>query len=135
MTIQDKASMFNDIVQSSFRNAMDAVENIHQTTAEIPIEILQEIGYPEDKAEIVKDSHRRILRIVYGGICNAHEDLGKLVVQQFGELGKFAEGIAASGYNASSQARKTKVSKKSTRKKALDKPAASDTAINIDSKP
>jgi len=135
MTIQDKAGMFNDLVQSSFRNAMDAVENIHQTTAEIPIEILQEIGYPEDKAEIIKDSHRRILKIVYGGICNAHEDLGKLVVQQFGELGKFAEGIAASGYSAASQAEKTKVRKKSTRTKVIDKPAASDTAIDIDSKP
>jgi hypothetical protein len=127
MTIQDKASMFNDFVQSSFRNAMDAVENIHQITAEIPIEILKEIGYPEDKADIVIDSHRRILRIVYGGICNAHEDLGKLVVRQFGELGKFAEGIAASGYNASSQAEKTKVRKKSTRTKVIDKSAASDT--------
>jgi hypothetical protein len=127
MTMQDKASTVNNLVQSSFRNAMDAVENIHQTAAEIPIEILKEIGYPKDKAEIIKDSHRRILKIVYGGICNAHEDLGKLVVQQFGELGKFAESIAASGYSSSAQAKKTKVRKKSTRKKALDKPAASDT--------
>jgi hypothetical protein len=106
---------------------MDAVENIHQTAAEIPIEILKEIGYPEDKAEIIKDSHRRILKIVYGGICSAHEDLGKLVVQQFGELGKFAESIAASGYSSSAQAKKTKVRKKSTRTKAIDKPVASDT--------
>ncbi len=127
MTMQDKASTFNNLVQSSFRNAMYAVENIHQTTAEIPIEILKEIGYPEDKAEIIKDSHRRILKIVYGGICSAHEDLGKLVVQQFGELGKFAESIAASGYSSSAQAKKTKVRKKSTRTKAIDKPVSSDT--------
>jgi hypothetical protein len=127
MTMQDKASTVNNLVQSSFRNAMDAVENIHQTAAEIPIEILKEIGYPKDKAEVIKDSHRRILKIVYGGICNAHEDLGKLVVQQFGELGKFAESIAASGYSSSAQAKKTKVRKKSTRTKAIDKPAASDT--------
>ena len=131
MTIQDKASKFNDLVQSSFRNAMDAVEKIHQTTAEIPLEILKEIGYPEDKAEIIKDSHRRILRIVYGGICSAHEDLGKLVVRQFGELGKFAEGIAASAYESSSGAGKSGTSKsgsrsKSTRTKAIDNPAANE---------
>lgn len=127
MTIQDKASSFNDFIQSSFRNAMDAVENIHQTMAEIPIEIMKEIGYPEDKAEIVKDSHRRILRIVYGGICNAHDDLGKLVVQQFGELGKFADGLVASGGSSSTGSTKAKVRKKSTRTKAVSKPAADDT--------
>lgn len=126
MAIQDKVSTFNDLIQSSFRNAMDAVENIHQTTAEIPIEIMKEIGYPEDKAEIVKDSHRRILRIVYGGICNAHEDLGKLVVQQFGELGKFAEGLAGSGNSQSAGAQKTTVRKKTKRTKAAGKPSAED---------
>ena len=90
MTVADKAGKFNDLVQASFRNAMDAVEDIHHTSAEIPIDVLTELGYPADKAQTIKDSHRRILRIVYGGICNAHEDLGKLVVQQFGELAKLA---------------------------------------------
>jgi hypothetical protein len=96
---------------------MDAVEKIHQTTAEIPIEILKEMGYPEDKAELFKDSHRRVLRTVYGGICNAHKDLGTLVVQQFGELGKFANGVVESGGSTSNKARQTKVRSKASQKK------------------
>ena len=78
MSFEDRVSAFNMLVQSSFRNAMDSVESIHQTTAEMPLDMLVEYGYPEDKAEAAKESHRQLLGIVYGGICSANEELGNL---------------------------------------------------------
>ncbi len=96
MSIETKVSRFNDLIQSSFRNAMDTVESIHQTSAEMPLEVLKELGYPEDKTETIKETHREILRILYGGICSAHQELGKLVVMQAGELSKFAADVLPS---------------------------------------
>jgi len=37
VSIADRVSRFNDLLQASFRNAMDAMENSQQTTAEIPL--------------------------------------------------------------------------------------------------
>jgi len=96
VSIETKASRFNDLFQSSFRNAMDAVESIHQTSVELPLEVLKELGYPEEKTDAIKEAHRKILRIMYGGICNAHQELGKLVVMQAGELSRFATDITPS---------------------------------------
>ena len=50
----------------------------------------------DDKAQKIKESHRKILRVLYGGICSAHEELGKLVVNQAGELSRFAGSVVAS---------------------------------------
>jgi hypothetical protein len=122
MSFAGKAGKFNDLVQASFRNAMDAVESLHQATAEIPLDVLKELGYPDDKAETLKESHRRILRIVYGGICSAQEDLGDLVVKQFGELGQFASGLAESGPTSTTGVQRSKASRKTPLAKS-SKPA------------
>jgi hypothetical protein len=128
MSFESKISTFNDLIQASFRNAMDTVESIHQTSAEMPIEVIKELGYPEDKAEVIKDSHRKILRFLYGGISNANEELGKLVVMQAGELNKFAGSILTPTdwkAPAKTTAKKTaKKTTKSTAKKAPRKKAA-----------
>lgn len=121
MSIEDKAKTINELVQASFRNAMDAVEGIHQTAAEMPIDVFRELGYPEDKAESIKDSHRRILRILYGGISSAHEDLGKLVVQQFGELGKFVNSLMQVVEEAAPAAKKPRPRAKKRAKKSVAK--------------
>lgn len=121
MSIETKVSRFNDLIQSSFKNAMDTVESIHQTSAEMPLEVLKELGYPEEKTESIKAAHRNILRILYGGIYSAHEELGKLVVMQAGELIRFASEMmpkkASQGDNAKQPA-KSVAKKKTTAKKS-----------------
>ncbi|MEJ2138693.1 MAG: hypothetical protein P8Y61_04435 [Gammaproteobacteria bacterium] len=97
MTIVDRISAVNNMMQSSFRTAMTSVESIHQTAAEIPLEFLQEFGYPEERAEIVRESHRRALRVLYGGICDAHEKFGNLMVMQASGLTKFLGDMAGAG--------------------------------------
>jgi hypothetical protein len=102
MSIQDRVSMLNDLIQASFGNAMNAVESIHRTGAEMPLGVLKELGFPEEKVAPIRDSHREILRIMYGGIVSANKELGNLMVLQTGELTKFAGGMIAAGYKAKS---------------------------------
>ncbi len=94
MNILERITAFNTVMQYSFRNAVDAVERAHQTTAEKPLEMLKEFGFPEDQAELARESHKRILRFFYGGICNAHEEVGKLFVVQTTGLIKFVGDMA-----------------------------------------
>lgn len=139
MSIQDKVSSFNDLIQASFRNAMDTVEHVHQTAAEMPLDVLQELGYPPEKTATIKESHRTILRILYGGIKSAHVEMGKLVVMQAGELGKFANEMSgASKWQAqatSAPATKTvadtkagTAKKRGSKKRATKKPTAKSAA-------
>jgi hypothetical protein len=102
MSIQDRVSMLNDLIQASFGNAMNAVESIHRTGAEMPLGVLKELGFPEEKVAPIRDSHREILRLMYGGIVSANKELGNLMVLQTGELTKFAGGMIAAGYKAKS---------------------------------
>jgi len=102
MSVQDKVSIVNDMVQASFGNAMNTVEIIHRTSAEMPLGVLKELGYPEEKVETIRESHREILRILYGGITNTNQEIGKLMVAQTGELTKFVSSMLAAGYQARS---------------------------------
>jgi len=133
LSIETKVNRFNDLIQSSFRNAMDTVESIHQTSAEMPLEVLRELGYPEEKTETIKEAHRKILRIMYGGICNAHQELGKLVVMQTGELSRFATDIMPSrDWQSKTKAPDTSPARKKVpaKKVAASKPTATASEVN-----
>jgi hypothetical protein len=145
MTIKDKASDFNSRFQESFSAALDAIENLHQTVAEMPLEVLTELGYPESKADSLKDSHRNVLRVVYGGIRAIQQNLGELAVSQSGRLDALAgsfigrgnrpaagrPGMTVSGRKA---AEKT-IPDKPARKKASRKKAARKTSPKAKGKP
>ena len=116
MSIVDKVTGFNDFVQKSLDNTMGAVQKIHQTAVEIPIDAAKKLGLSNDKAELLKVTHSRILTNVYGALCNVHGEIGGLVVQQAGELGKLARDLSAKG--AEPTARKTRPRKKTAKKTA-----------------
>ncbi|NIQ97631.1 MAG: hypothetical protein GWN87_28250, partial [Desulfuromonadales bacterium] len=99
----DTVSRFNEYVQSSFRNGIATVEKLHQSAVEIPINMATQVGLPRDKANLIKDTHRRILKDVYGTVCGANEEIGALVVQQVGELRKLAADLGASRAGAVSK--------------------------------
>ncbi len=77
MGLLDKVKVYKDFLQASFENAMTTVERIHQTSVSIPIDMLREVGYPADQAEQIKETHARLLRILYGGIARAHDELAE----------------------------------------------------------
>lgn len=93
MTLVEDVRAFNDLVTTSFDNAMGTVETVHQTVAELYLGVLTEVGFPSDTADALAGRHRSLLRTVYGAICSANHELGDLVVVQMEQLGAFAERI------------------------------------------
>ena len=120
------------MVESSFKNGMDAIESIHRTTAEMPLEVLKEFGFPEDTIETARASHRRILRVLYGGICSAQAEFGKLAVLQVSGLAKFLGDMTGGGnWNPPAEKRapagKVKVKKRAAKKAAGAQPDGGQT--------
>jgi hypothetical protein len=93
MTLADDVEAFNDLITTSFDNAMGTVESVHQTVAELSLGLLSEVGLPADTAADLADRHRQVLRRTYGAICFANHQLGALVVEQMGQVSRFAERI------------------------------------------
>lgn len=93
MSLVEDVRAFNDLVTTSFDNAMGTVETVHQTVAELYLGVLTEVGLPSDRADALAGRHRSLLRTVYGAICSANHELGDLVVVQMEQLGAFAERI------------------------------------------
>ena len=95
MTLEEQVVAYNDLITSSFTNAMGTVERLHQNLAEISLDVLCEVGLPKEPADAFKEHHRTILRTMYGGITSANDELGRLVVTQWSQINRFAAGITA----------------------------------------
>jgi hypothetical protein len=93
MTLARDVRSFNELVTTSFDNAMGTVETVHQTVAELYLGLLTEVGLPQQQADDLATRHRGLLRRVYGAICSANHELGDLVVEQFEGISRFAESI------------------------------------------
>jgi hypothetical protein len=93
MSLVEDVRSFNDLVTTSFDNAMGTVETVHQTVAELYLGVLTELGFPAGTADALAGRHRSLLRTVYGAICSANHELGELVVEQMDQLSTFADRI------------------------------------------
>ena len=120
MGVIDKIANFRNYTQAAFENGMDTAKTIHQKMmAEVPVNIVQELGFPEQTGKELKERHQRILNHVYGGACTTVDEFGKLVVKQIGELGNLVNGRSAPPPGASADApkKKRKDKNKSDKKK------------------
>jgi hypothetical protein len=71
-----------DFSQTSLENTMGTVKEVHQAIIEIPINVAQELGFPEESATVLKDTHRQILDHLQGGICDACGEVNQYIVKQ-----------------------------------------------------
>lgn len=92
-TLEQHVTAYRDLIVASFDNAMNTVEVIHQTFAEMSVDVLQELGLPEGPADAIKDKHHRLIHIWYDGISTANHALGDLVIQQWSQINEFAEPV------------------------------------------
>jgi len=71
-----------DFSQISLENTMGTIKEVHQAIIEIPINIAQELGFPEEDSTALKDSHRQILDHIHGGVCDACGEVNQYIVKQ-----------------------------------------------------
>lgn len=72
-----------DFSQKSLENTMSTIKEVHQTIAEIPINVAEELGgLPEEQATALKNKHRRVLDHVHDGIVDAVGEVNEYIVKQ-----------------------------------------------------
>jgi len=71
-----------DFSQTSLDNTLDTVKEVHQTMAEIPINVAQEFGMSEQTSAALKYTHRRVLDHVYNGVRDAVGEVNQYMVKQ-----------------------------------------------------
>lgn len=68
--------------QTSLQNTMDTIKEVHQSVVEIPINVAQELGLPEETANALKGTHRRILDHVHRGVFDSCGEVARYVIRQ-----------------------------------------------------
>ena len=134
MTIDDKAREVNAYVQAALDGVLFALQGVHQAAVEKPVDAASRLGFPAEKAELIKDSHRRFVGSVYGGIRKAQHGLGDVAVDQVSELRSLAIALMnsvntqAAGSASPSASSKKPVQRKRPAAKKVTKKAAKKTA-------
>ena len=91
MGVADKTREYNKFVQKSFRNSVTSVQKVHQTMAEIQVDMLQIGGLPEDWGEKMKTTHGNFIDIIYSSVVDAYGELGQLIVNQVENMYELAD--------------------------------------------
>ena len=96
MNLVEQVDAYRGLVQRSFENATETVEHVHQRFAEMSLDVLHEIGLPENVADRAKAKHQRVMHTFYDGVRYTNAELGELVVRQFDQISRFASNLNAS---------------------------------------
>ncbi len=91
MDFVDRISKVMEFSQTSLENTMSTVREVHQSIIEIPINVAQELGYSEEKSTALKNTHRRVLELIHGGIVDACGEVNKYVVKQAQAVSELAD--------------------------------------------
>ena len=76
--------------QTSLENTLHAVKEVHQTMAEIPLNVGQELGLPKETSSALKYIHRQVLDRIYDGVGEAVGEVNQYVVKQAQNIDRLA---------------------------------------------
>lgn len=77
--------------QTSAENTLGTIKEVHQKLVEIPLDLAQEFGLPEEKSIELKDKHRRLLDHLHSGVCEAIGEVNRYVVKQAEAVDELAD--------------------------------------------
>ncbi len=78
----DWITRVTDFSQKSLENTLGTIREVHQTIVEIPINIAEELGLPEEEAVAIKKTHRQLLDHIHSGVCDACGEVNQYIVKQ-----------------------------------------------------
>ena len=82
MSIAEKAGNINGAIQAFVQKGLETAETFHHMTAELPVDLAQQAGLGKSKADLIKDTHRRMLGRFYGAVADVGRQMGDLLVTQ-----------------------------------------------------
>ncbi len=90
MSPVDWVTRVMDFSQTSLENTLDTVKEVHQTLAEIPINVAQELGMSKETSAALKYTHRRLLDRIDEGVRSSVREVNQYVVKQVHTVDKLA---------------------------------------------
>ena len=90
MSPLDWTTRVMEFSQTSLENTLDAVKEVHQTMAEIPLNVGQELGLPKQTSDALKYIHRQVLDRIYDGVGEAVGEVNQYVVKQVQNVDRLA---------------------------------------------
>jgi len=94
MATSDKTSHANDgsggfmgFLRESFKTGISAAEELQQAAISVPLSMLEGLGVPEEKTQVLKDKNRQLVHGMVGSIQS--------IAGQFVEAGTSQVGLAA----------------------------------------
>lgn len=90
MSPLDWVTRVMDFSQTSLENTLDTVKEVHQTVAEIPINVAQEFGLPKETATALKYTHRRVLDHIDNGVRESVGEVNQFMVKQAQNVDRLA---------------------------------------------
>lgn len=81
LTVIQAMRDFVDLSMRSFENSSTTMERVHQSSAEMSLDLLKELGFPADVADSYREAHRRMLASSYGRVRAATQEFGVALVR------------------------------------------------------
>jgi hypothetical protein len=76
-----RIELAKDLVQETVDRAVTSVEQIHETIAGLPFDVLEAVGVPDSLR--LRDRLRRVIGVVYGAVRDANRYVGELLSDGF----------------------------------------------------
>lgn len=120
MSIVDKVTQANAAIQAFVHTGLDTVGAYHQAAILVPVDLARSLGLEKAKADLIRDTHQRMVTNLYGAVGSVNQQLGDLLVGQVRETEGLVASLTGAG-QAQEAAEKPVVRKKTAAKKASKK--------------
>lgn len=91
MTTKSKSSATNEtsggfmsFLRTSYKTGMSAAEGLQQAGMEVPLVMLETVGVPKEKTDVLRDKNRQLVHGMVGSIENVASQFVDVGVQQVG---------------------------------------------------
>jgi hypothetical protein len=81
-----RAELLKDLIQEAVDRGATSVEQIHQSIADLPFEVLERLGLLDPDGFELRETKTRTIGVVYEAIRRINREVGELISDQFENL-------------------------------------------------
>jgi hypothetical protein len=81
-----RLELLKDLIQEAVDRGATSVEQIHQSIADLPFEVLERLGLLDPDEQELRETKTRTIGVVYEAIRRINREVGELISDQFENL-------------------------------------------------
>jgi hypothetical protein len=86
MKTLQRLELLKDLIQEAVDRGATSVEQIHQSIADLPFEMLERLDLLEPEGAELRETKSRTIGVVYDAIRRINREVGQLISDQFENL-------------------------------------------------